>query len=385
MTSRSIHDVDPMPFTLLAERLNPDRNGHSMAPHVVTLGTAGGPCWWDVHDPILDGRGRPRAGIATAVIVKDRTYLIDAGHGVGQQMMLAGLSLPSVHGIFITHLHSDHTIGLASLLTFGMYAFRGKSTDPLPVLGPGNRGMLPPVSSHAAIAPEPIFPENPVPGTEQLFEYLMRAYATDLNDRILDGLRPHPLTRFKPQDIQLPERIGYHPNDNPAPTMMPFEIYKDEAVTVTATLVQHPPIAPAFAFRFDTQDGSVTISGDTAPCENLVRLAQDTDLLLHEAIDDNWLKRSYSANLSDIDMAAIDHHRRSHTTGSEAAEIANRAGAKQLALHHLVPGTTPRQDWIESAAEFRGALHVPDDLAEIPFARSQNSSLQRRRNDNENV
>src|SRR5699024_7216375 len=90
---------------------------------------------------------------------------------------------------------------------------------------------------------------------------------------------------FAPEDIEIPSGIDFDADDNVAPDMEPFVVFEDNRVTVRATLVSHHPTAPAFGFRFDTEAGSVTISGDTAPCQNLVRLAQGTDLLLHEAID----------------------------------------------------------------------------------------------------
>ena len=122
---------------------------------------------------------------------------------------------------------------------------------------------------------------------------MVNAYATDLNDRIFDTLRPAPQEMFDVTDIAIPDGSGYHPNDNPTPAMEPFEVYRDENVTVTAILVEHPPVATAFAFRFDTSEGSVTVSGDTAPTEKLVRLARDTDLLMHEAIDFDWVRKAY--------------------------------------------------------------------------------------------
>src|SRR5699024_12087978 len=70
---------------------------------VGTLGTAGGPRWWK-------GDAKDRAGISTAIVVKDRFYLVDAGHGVGRRIRQAGLELENLGGVFITHLHSDHTI-----------------------------------------------------------------------------------------------------------------------------------------------------------------------------------------------------------------------------------------------------------------------------------
>ncbi|MDA3644050.1 MBL fold metallo-hydrolase [Saccharopolyspora indica] len=330
------------------------------SPRVVTLGTAGGPRWW------AGEHAGERSGIATAVLVGDRAYLVDAGHGVGRQLNLAGVPINSLRAVFLTHLHSDHTVDLASLAIFGLFAL-AEDHDPIRIIGPGDRGALPPVAPRAVVAPSPVFPEHPTPGTAAMFQHLMAAYATDLNDRVLDALRPSPLDHFQAEDIRIPAGTGYHPNDNPTPEgVRPFEIYADDRVTVTATLVRHPPIAPAFAFRFDTAHGSVTISGDTAPCDNLVRLARDTDLLLHEAIDFDWVHRTYAGG-GPTAQASIDHHVKSHTSPCQAADIANAAGAKVLALHHLVPGTAPRSVWETAAERFRGTLVVPDDLDVLPF------------------
>ena len=333
-------------------------------PRVVTLGTAGGPRWWSGEN------AGERSGIATAVLVDDRAYLVDAGHGVGRQMNLAGIPINSLRAVFLTHLHSDHTVDLASLAIFGMFSL-AEDQDPIRIIGPGDRGALPPVAPRAVVPPDPVFAGQPTPGTSAMFRHLMAAHATDLNDRVLDGLRPSPLDRFQAEDIRIPEAAGYHPNDAPTPDgLRPFEVYSDDLVTVTATLVRHPPIAPAFAFRFDTAHGSVTLSGDTAPCDNLVRLARDTDLLLHEAIDFTWVHRAYAGG-GPTAQASIDHHTRSHTSPDQAVDIANAAGAKALALHHLVPGTAPRSVWTAAAARCRGAFVVPDDLDVLPFGALQ--------------
>lgn len=336
----------------------------NLAPHVVTLGTAGGPRWW------TGANAGKRAGISTAVVVGDAVYLVDAGSGVGNQLMKAGFTPGDLRGIFLTHLHSDHTIDLASLAIFGLFTIpAGKR--PIQILGPGDRGALPPASPRAQMAPQPLYPHNPTPGTADMFSHLMQAYATDLNDRVIDALRPSPLEYFQASDIQIPAHSGYHPNQNPTPAgLEPFEIYRDELVTVTATLVQHPPIAPAFAFRFDTEEGSVTFSGDTAPCQNLVTLARDTDLLLHEAIDFEWVQRAYGSLGTEEAEASMDHHRRSHTSAEQAIALAEQAGARTLALHHLVPGTTPLETWLSHARDFSGSFLVPDDLQVISFARA---------------
>ncbi|MGH3652984.1 MBL fold metallo-hydrolase [Glutamicibacter sp.] len=335
----------------------------NLNPHVVTLGTAGGPRWWTGEN------AGKRAGISTAVVIGDSVYLVDAGTGVGNQLMKAGFSPSNLRGIFLTHLHSDHTIDLASLAIFGMFTLpAGKA--PISIIGPGDRGALPPVSPRAVTAPQPLYPENPTPGTASMFSHLMQAYATDLNDRVIDALRPSPLDHFTASDIEIPAGTGYHPNENPTPQgFAPFEIHRDELVTVTATLVKHPPIAPAFAFRFDTVDGSVTISGDTAPCQNLATLAQGTDLLLHEAIDFDWVERAYGSVGTLEAQASMDHHRASHTSPQQAIDIAHQAGARALALHHLVPGTTPLSVWESHAEKFSGTYLVPNDLDTISFSR----------------
>nr|WP_274637040.1 MBL fold metallo-hydrolase [Microbacterium bovistercoris] len=323
---------------------------------VITLGTAGGPRWWGSGQPIL------RTGIATAIAVGDVFYLVDCGHGVGRRLNEAGLGMKNLRGIFLTHLHSDHTIDLASLAVFGLYEMADRTDAPVRLLGPGDRGALPPVSPRATVPPQPVAPHCPTPGTRQMFETLIAAHATDLNDRVMDGLRPNPMELFVAEDIAIPAGSGYNPTDNPTPRMAPFEIYRDDLVTVTAVLVEHPPIAPAFAFRFDTASGSVTISGDTAPTANMVELARDTDLLLHEAIDFDFVEAMYAGRVDEGSRASRDHHYKSHTSVRDAARIATAAGARRLALHHLVPGTAPAAVWQAAADDFAGDFILPDDL-----------------------
>lgn len=132
--------------------------------------------------------------------------------------------------------------------------------------------------------------------------------------------------------------------------------------------MEHPPVAPAFALRFDTAEGSVAISGDTVPCENPVTIARGTDLLLDEAIDFKWVSRAYGNVATEEAQASMDHYRRSHTSGQDAIALAENAGAAQLALHHLVPGTTPKSVWVSKAGEFSGTFLVPNDLDEIPLS-----------------
>lgn len=332
------------------------------APYVITLGTAGGPRWWKDH------HGAPRFGIATAVVVNGTWYLVDCGQGAGRQAHTAGLDMADLGGIFITHMHSDHTVDLPSMLLFGAFELKNTSRGPIPVIGPGDRGKLPPLSPRASSVPAPVAPHRPTPGVAGLVEGLLAAYATDINDRIFDSLAKSPAEQFEAREIDLPADTGFDPDTNVAPNMEPVEVFRDDNVTVTAILVSHHPTAPAYAFRFDTETGSVTISGDTAPCANMVRLARDTDLLLHEAINLDILAAQYTD--AQMLQATMDHHRRAHTTAAEAGSIAEAAEAGHLALHHLVPSYSPPEAWAEARTTFDGPLSIPDDLDIIPFGRT---------------
>ncbi|GAA2029294.1 MBL fold metallo-hydrolase [Yaniella flava] len=327
--------------------------------HVVTLGTAGGPRFW---------RDSSRKGIATAIVVEDGFYLVDCGHGVGRQLEQAGLPLSALKGVFITHLHSDHTVDLNTVGLFGLYELQDRLDHPVPIFGPGDRGVLPAVSPRAKTSPQPIAPENPTPGTRSMFNQLMSAYATNLNDRIIDSLRPSPLDLFNAQDIDIPAEVGFHANDQPVPQMAPFEVFRDEHVVVTATLVEHPPIAPAFAFRFDTAQGSVAISGDTTYTPNMVTLSQGAGLVLHEAINFDFIEQMYAGKHDETSRASVDHHYKSHTSVQDAVRVAREAGAHRLALHHLVPEFDSPEQWTRFAVDYSGEFLIPDDLDVIGFS-----------------
>ncbi len=323
---------------------------------VITLGTAGGPRFW---------RNTDRSGIATAIVVPDGFYLVDCGQGVGRQLVRAGLDPARLKGIFLTHLHSDHTVDLNGVALFSLTALQHRRGSPVPILGPGDRGVLPPPSPRAKKAPAPFNPAHPTPGTEVMFRKLMEAHATDINDRVLDSLRPSPTEIFGAQDIEIPEGSGYHPNENPTPDMEPWVVFRDEEVVVSATLVRHPPIAPAFAFRFDTRDGAVVISGDTAFTDNLVRLSTGAGLLLHEALDFEFMERQYQDRPDPTSVASLEHHHKSHSSIADAIRVAEQARVPRLALHHLVPGTVARERWLNAGAGFSGEFMVPEDLDEL--------------------
>jgi ribonuclease BN (tRNA processing enzyme) len=132
-----------------------------------------------------------------------------------------------------------------------------------------------------------------------------------------------------------------------APPMEPVVIYAedDRGVQVSAVLVQHAPVFPAFGFRFDTPSGSVVFSGDTGECENVARLARGADLLVHEVIDIDRL----AARLSTLPNgeAVRNHLASSHSSPEQVGTTATKAGVRQVALTHLVPGDfeVPDDEW----------------------------------------
>ena len=144
-------------------------------------------------------------------------------------------------------------------------------------------------------------------------------------------------------------------------------VMQDERVKVSAALVDHPPVVPAFAFRFDAPDRSIVFSGDTNVSNNLVRLANGADLLVHEALWVPAVDRLVARvpNASTLKKHIID----SHTSAQDAGRVAAAAGVKTLVLSHLVPADDPTvtdQMWIDAArAHFKGEIIVARDGMEL--------------------
>jgi ribonuclease BN (tRNA processing enzyme) len=210
-------------------------------------------------------------------------------------------------------------------------------------------------------------------------EHFCRAMAADLNDRIHDNGKPPLSEVFEVEDIQLPADLVVDPNGDTAPHMEPFVVYEDELVRISATLVQHAPVFPAYAFRFDTPEGSVVISGDTSPCDNLIRLARDVDVLVHEVIDEDWITRQFEGDASGQGTALAHHLLSAHTTIAQVGPLAEKCGAKALVLSHLGPSDNPTERWNEARAGFSGDFHVGEDLMLIPVGGSRRRARHRSR------
>jgi len=142
---------------------------------------------------------------------------------------------------------------------------------------------------------------------------------------------------------------------------------QDENVKVSAALVHHPPVVPAFGYRFDGPDRSIVISGDTAPSDNLIALARGADVLVHDAMHVPGVDRLVAGvpAARTLKASILSHH----TTAEDAGRVAQAAGVKTLVLSHFVPAEDPAvtdQMWTDAArVHFRGTVIVGKDLMEI--------------------
>jgi len=277
---------------------------------VILLGTGGGP-----------RPNKMRSQSSWVVLVDEVPYVVDCGEGVSRQLVLANVPLRNLKYIFITHHHSDHNLDYGNLIyNAWVSGFKGR------------------IDSYG---PPPI---------EKMTKLYLEMNAYDINIRIPDEGRP-PLS----------------------PMIFAHEFSKDgvvmqnENVKVTAALVNHPPVEPSFAYRFDAPDRSIVFSGDTTPCDNLIKLAQGADVLVHEVIHKPSLAR-LMARIPNAERL-VEHIVASHTTHIDVGKVAKAASVKTLVLTHFVPADDPLltdEIWIEGArTHFDGKIIVGKDLMEI--------------------
>lgn len=276
---------------------------------LVLLGTAGGPT------PKVS-----RAAPAQAIVVGDRIYLVDCGDGVARQLALAKLPVRQLRAVFITHHHSDHNAGYGPLFLLGWTA-----------------GLSTPVDTYG---PAPL-----VAMTERLFE----AHRFDIELRMKDEGRPPLVPLVRPHEIT-----------------SGGEIYRDDRVRVTATLNEHPPIEHSFAYRFDADDRSIVISGDTRVSKNVIALARHADVLVHEVLSREYWERPDAPQPKPV----IRHIIASHTDVADAARVAQLAQVKTLVLSHFVPTEGPHtptdEAWLAAARRhFAGRIVLGKDLMEL--------------------
>ncbi|WP_218005563.1 MBL fold metallo-hydrolase [Janibacter terrae] len=281
---------------------------------LVLLGTRAGPPV-DLH----------QVGASSALVVDGRTYVVDCGRASVTQFAAAGLKFHSIAGVFLTHLHADHVADYYNFFMLGGH-IKNQAGDhierPVPIYGPGPAGGLQPKFGGGE-APT-LNPANPTPGTAAMTQSLHDAYAYSMNVFLRDMNVADIRTLMDVHEIGLPAGTGATYEDT-APRMRPFRIFADDKVEVYATLVPHGPVFPAYAYRFDTEYGSVTFSGDTRHSDNLIEMAHGTDLLVHEAI---------GVEGAGIGEASLDHMLQSHVEITKLGPIAQEAEAKHLVVSH---------------------------------------------------
>jgi ribonuclease BN (tRNA processing enzyme) len=252
---------------------------------------------------VLLGTGNPpadpdRSGPATAVVVNDTPYLVDMGAGVVRRAKsalvdkgVAGLDPVKLRVVFVTHLHSDHTVGYPDLMLTPWVIGR---RVPLEVYGPS--------------------------GIKAMTEHLLEAYRSDFETRKRDrGL--YTVGAF-------PE--GHAVN---AYEIHPGVVYKDSNVTVTAFATKHA--MESYGYRFDTPDRSIVISGDTNPTQATIDACRGCDVLIHEVLTQEWL-----AKRADFQGYAAQHH----TTTTQLVELAAKAKPGLLILYHASLSLRPAVD-----------------------------------------
>jgi ribonuclease BN (tRNA processing enzyme) len=299
-----------------------------MATELVLLGTAGGPM------PVAG-----RRGISAALAVGDRVFVIDCGRGAPSAFADAQLDFSHLEAVFLTHLHADHIGDLPGML---LYPWGGRTgpDGPLPpvrVYGPARPDTLP--TGDAVFHREStICPDLPVPGTADLVENILAGYAYHLNVMPLDAHMPDAGSLVRAADIRV--QAGSEGSTQAQ------VVADDGSVRVTAVAVTHGRAVPALAYRFDTADGSVVFSGDTTANDNLVSLARDADILVHEVADLGFLERHGTTGAALERMAAL------HTDVTQAGGVAERAGVRELILSHYLPAdpqAITETDWAQRA------------------------------------
>lgn len=277
---------------------------------LILLGTGGGP--------------RPsklRWSTSQVIVANGVPYVIDCGNGVAIRLTEAGVRLATLRHVFVTHHHSDHNADYGNLLLLAWTAGLRTRVD---TWGP------PPIAKM----------------TRLFFE--LNAY--DIQTRIADEGR-----------VPLLPLVNVHEMSEGG------LVVKDENVTVTAALVDHPPVVPAFAYRFDTPSRSIVISGDTNRSDNLIRLAKGADIPVHEALWVPAVDRLVATvpNAATLKKHIID----SHTSVEDCGKVAAAAGVKTLVLSHIVPKDDPTvtdQMWIDAArTQFKGQIVVARGLMEV--------------------
>lgn len=264
----------------------------------------------------LLGTGSPRpdisrSGPAVLVEVAGKYLLFDAGRGVVQRLKQLDVSIEEIHQVFLTHLHSDHISALDDLWLTGWIYQR---QQPLEVYGPQ--------------------------GTESFTQGLQQAYAYDASLRHQYAGLDENAAKLIANDIK------------------PGVIYSAGGIKITAILVDHKPVDPAYAYRIDFGDRSVVISGDTTYSKNLVGQAENVDLLIHEIFAAKSTLLERNPRLQKIE--------RYHTNPDQMSRILNEVKPRMAVLTHaILIGVDKNSLMTQLKGRYTGEIHLGEDLMRL--------------------
>jgi ribonuclease Z len=286
-------------FLLMAAATSVIPKAYGQSLRVTLLGTG-------YPEPRID-----RFGPSILVEAGNQKLLFDCGRGATQRIKQLDIPFAEVDALFVTHLHSDHVVGIPDLWLTGWV--QGRKV-PLRVWGPA--------------------------GTEQMMSHLEEAYQFDVHiRRDVDEKLPAQGVVVISRDI----KQGV--------------VYEKGGVKVTAFAVDHGPVKPALGYRVDFAGHSVVLSGDTRYSENLIRFAQGADVLIHEVIDPDAFRSANPSFTSERVQTVLDHH----TTPEQAGTVFSQVKPKLAVYSHIAPGDTT--DLIPLTRKtYSGTLEVGVDL-----------------------
>ena len=277
---------------------------------LILLGTQGGPF-------IRSYRQTPSANL---IVYKSTPIVVDTGFGVTFKLLDAGINLPSIKYIFITHHHSDHNLELGPLL---YNAWINGLKEPIHVYAP--------------------------PGLKDLLSFYWESIKFDIETRMNDEGRP---------DIRVLIETHEYSEGN---------ITSNSDFEVTALKNIHPPVIESYALNFKLGNKKIVFSGDTAYCPALATFASNADYLVHEvmyvpAVEELVKRRPNAMKLKE---SILSHH----TSAEDAGKIANLARVKTLVLNHFVPSddkSLTDQVWLNAVkTTFSGNIIVGKDLLQL--------------------
>ena len=228
-----------------------------------------------------------RFGPSNLVSTNKAKILIDCGSGVTQRLDQIKVSLADIDALFLTHLHSDHVIDLYQLIISSWHSYR---TNPWIIYGPK--------------------------GTKKFIKKIMDAWKEERSQRIKYEAR----SSVKAFNITVKEfkNLGK---------------VKIKDLNIQYFEVDHKPVKFAYGFNFTHKNKKLTISGDTRPCENIMKYGQKADVLLHEVFIDGELKETNKMR----SKKTLHNVRSYHTPSTLLGKIAKLTNCKKLVLTHLVP------------------------------------------------